>query len=600
MSSSNSRNAWCAICGVTIESHIIKLRLLYPKGFSTYDPDVVCDADVEWLDQVHLLGYNPSATTRSKFYISGLAIIGRGVDLASETRTDPAFAGVDDDIVAYISSPEFEKPRQYRHEVKRESNPLTALPETVIFGVSEFLDNHSLINLFCASLETFSSLRDNGSFWKRRIITHLPYFFELHEYLKEQSQSLENKDVRKIFLWADAESKRQSGVTRFMFPVANRRRIWKVCEQIGEIYNQEPQQKDVPKSYLGRQARRNKGQVVGDTREPGLYFRSAYFLRDWTELLRPWTLDLFWNSEGDLSGIAVTFGQDQRIFGHEPQESGVCQTTGSFPGGVWVKGFVFHIYASSVLRPWQACSWNYSSCKGVTVHLTDGSGHTYGQDGRHLLKIPFAATEKMTIVGMKGTLTAHRKRDVETRYLRDMDDDGSIWPEKRWDTFNIDGPGGERIEEVIVHHALFRDPSPKAIEICTNRGRSVIWGVDMERGEGGEETNEPCPRIMSHRLPTHLRPDDGFAIIGFVMGCGKVFGRWHSDEYHVERSKVPGYHSRSRRLNYWGEDYIDEEDSRGPWTKDQYDRRNESTIHTGMSKFGIITKKIADGLEQGI
>jgi hypothetical protein len=41
--------------------------------------------------------------------------------------------------------------------------------------------------------------------------------------------------------------------------------------------------------------------------------------------------------------------------------------TGSFPGGVWIKGFVFHIYASSVLRPWQACSWNYSSCMGVTV-----------------------------------------------------------------------------------------------------------------------------------------------------------------------------------------------------------------------------------------
>ncbi|SCO90207.1 uncharacterized protein FRV6_14335 [Fusarium oxysporum] len=163
---------------------------------------------------------------------------------------------------------------------------------------------------------------------------------------------------------------------------------------------------------------------------------------------------------------------------------------------------------------------------------------------------------------------------VDTRYLRDMDDDGSIWPEQRRDTFDIDGPGGEMIEEVIVHHALFRDPSPKAIKICINRGRSVIWGVDMERGEHGEETDKPCPSIMSHRLPTHLRPDNGFAIVGFVMGCGKVFGRWHSDEYHVEQSEDPDCDSHSRRLDYWGEDYIDEEDSRGPWTKDQYDRRN--------------------------
>ncbi|RKK98922.1 hypothetical protein BFJ70_g17544 [Fusarium oxysporum] len=181
-----------------------------------------------------------------------------------------------------------------------------------------------------------------------------------------------------------------------------------------------------------------------------------------------------------------------------------------------------------------------------------------------------------------------------------MDDDGSIWPEHRWDTFDIDGPGGEIIEEVIVHHAFSQDPSPKAIEICTNRGRSVIWGVDMEQGENGKETNKACPPISSHRLPTHLRPDGGFAIVGFAMGCGKVFGRWHSNEYHVERSKAPICRSYSRRLNGEGEDYMDEEDSRGPWTKDQYDRRNESTIHTGMSKFGIITKRIAGSPEQVI
>ena len=38
----------------------------------------------------------------------------------------------------------------------------------------------------------------------------------------------------------------------------------------------------------------------------------------------------------------------------------------------------------------------------------------------------------------------------------------------------------------------------------------------------------------------------------------------------------------------------------GQRPKAPWDRRNESTIHTGMSKFGIITKKVADGPEQGI
>jgi hypothetical protein len=55
--------------------------------------------------------------------------------------------------------------------------------------------------------------------------------------------------------------------------------------------------------------------------------------------------------------------------------------------------------------------------------------------------------------------------DGETRYLRDRDDDGSIWPEQRWDTFEIDGQGGERIEEIKVYHGYYHDPAPTAIEV---------------------------------------------------------------------------------------------------------------------------------------
>ncbi|KAJ4035275.1 hypothetical protein NW753_010972 [Fusarium oxysporum] len=345
---------------------------------------------------------------------------------------------------------------------------------------------------------------------------------------------------------------------------------------------------------------------------------------------------------------------------------------------------------------------------GVTVYLTDGSEHTYGQDGQHLFKMPFAVAENMAIIGIQGTLTdykAHKRygvdpfiekvwvlqartdggekpsevpearahegscwnaktymfksmltpdsdirlkmckgrvrysgrwhslvplntlvlandtgqlsqirsisaylvrdkyslshcgahccdlgnlrlaTDKETRYLRDRDDDGSIWPEQRWDTFEIDGRGGERIEEVKVFHGPYHDTAPTAIEIHTNRGRSVLWGVDMKRDENGGETNEHAR--LPIKLPTHLRADDGFAIVGLVMGCGKVFGRWHSDNEIID----PHWERKQLMI---GKDYMDEEVVRGPWTMEQYERRNEASIHTGMSKFGIITKRIVD------
>ncbi|KAF4416172.1 hypothetical protein FACUT_12827 [Fusarium acutatum] len=160
----------------------------------------------------------------------------------------------------------------------------------------------------------------------------------------------------------------------------------------------------------------------------------------------------------------------------------------------------------------------------------------------------------------------------ETRYLRDRNDDGSIWPEHRWDTFEIDGQGGERIEEIKIYRDPIHDPAPTTIE-------------------NGGETNQHARLPMG--LATYLRPDEGFAIVGLDLGCGKVFGRWQADNEVID----PHW---ERNQHVIGKGYMDVEDVKGPWTKEQYERRNESSLHTGMSKFGIITKRITDGPKQCI
>uniref|UniRef100_A0A0C4DI54 F-box domain-containing protein n=1 Tax=Fusarium oxysporum (strain Fo5176) TaxID=660025 RepID=A0A0C4DI54_FUSOF len=433
-------NVWCAICGGPVASYNITSHYNRPKDCHKYDPDLVDPADVEWTNQSQILGYNPSAAANSKsvpkfflveyadqtrFYVSGPARIRRFLSLSSEAQQDPTLGDYGD--VNEAQGSEFKSEAlQFCYGARTGSNPLAALPETIIYAISEFLDNPSLLNLFFASWATFLSLRDSDSFWRKRIVTQLPYFTELHECLRNQSQGLESRDFRKIFLWAETASQPRAGVAKSMFPVANRRRIWKVCEQIESLYIREPRRQPTEQSYIRHQAVKS---------------------------------------------------------------------------GVWIKGFVFHIYASSVLRPWQACSWNYSSCMGVTAYLTDGSEHTYGQDGQHLFKMPFAVAENMAIIGIQGTLTkvwvlqartdggekpsevpearAHEGscwnaktymfKNKETRYLRDRDDDGSIWPEQRWDTFEVDGRGGERIEEVKVFHGPYHDTAPTAIEVS---GRS--------------------------------------------------------------------------------------------------------------------------------
>ncbi|KAF4472267.1 Activator of stress related protein [Fusarium albosuccineum] len=605
------------------------------------------------------------------------------------TVADPKYQGnLDDYLDTFISKERFgHKPLQLQHRDNPEPSPLIALPEPVIVGIAYYLDNRSLINLCCASWSTFLTLRDFHSFWRRRIRTHLPYFVELHgslRHLREDPGGWDGLDLRRVLLWAEAVTSPNAALEQKMLPIANRRRIWQVCEQIKRLYDQEPQSKPTPQSMLQDKSVCTELQLLGDGQQ-GLYFRTGDFLRNWYELSDPWNLEIFWNSEWDLSGIAVNFGDDQRTFGHEAKEDGAWKSTASFSGGIWIKGFVFHIHTSTALRPWENCSWNYASCKGITVYLTDGSEHTSGQHGPGLMKMSFAAAEGMTIVGLKGILVAHKRLGVypfiqkvgllltrtdgmdnpavapelqehegscwnlkncmfksiflpdgdmalrlckgrlddvdpghnsvplntlnladETtqlsqlrsisgylvrdkhwfqsytlfssnvgnlrvstnkgsRHLRDVDDDGSIWPEEHWETFEIDGPNGERIEQVDVYHDLFTGITPKAIKIQTNWERSVMWGEDIRQNKTEGLPSESHMTREGVRPPIKLRAEDGFAIVGLVMGCGKVCGRWKSPK-----------------------DYMDEEEARGPWTKEQYDKRNEATLHTTMKSRFII------------
>ncbi|KAM0547292.1 hypothetical protein ACHAPJ_010427 [Fusarium lateritium] len=125
-------------------------------------------------------------------------------------------------------------------------DPLVRLPQTVMFEFMDLLDNDSLINLCRASWLTFLRLRGDQFFWKRRIMNQMPYFIELQEILEDGSQLLAAQDFRKIFFWAQMASEPKSGVTGFMLPIANRRRIWSVCEQIEKHYNRELREEPTP------------------------------------------------------------------------------------------------------------------------------------------------------------------------------------------------------------------------------------------------------------------------------------------------------------------------------------------------------------------
>ncbi|KLP13097.1 uncharacterized protein LW94_5595 [Fusarium fujikuroi] len=88
-------NVWCAICGGPVASYNITSHYNRPKDCFKYDLEVVDPADVEWTNRSQILGYNPSAAEKSKFYVSAPARVYRFLTLSSEVQRDPALEGMD-------------------------------------------------------------------------------------------------------------------------------------------------------------------------------------------------------------------------------------------------------------------------------------------------------------------------------------------------------------------------------------------------------------------------------------------------------------------------------------------------------------------------
>jgi hypothetical protein len=120
-----------------------------------------------------------------------------------------------------------------RSRVKED--PFSRLPYDLIHQISCLLPNKALLDLGSASWPVSSALRNNESFWKERINSEMPWFFELHELL-EDAAAFGDKSLKRVFVWAEKISTSNSFIRGPFMGIVNRRRIWGMCEQIAAHY----------------------------------------------------------------------------------------------------------------------------------------------------------------------------------------------------------------------------------------------------------------------------------------------------------------------------------------------------------------------------
>lgn len=109
-----------------------------------------------------------------------------------------------------------------------------SLPPGLRLGILRLLPAGSILALKAASwaMHTTTLPRE---FWKHRLRSEMPWLWEIHDIDVFESQELEDK-ASKLLLEIPVKSQYTSKNDDYILGLANRRRIWGVCEQIRRLY----------------------------------------------------------------------------------------------------------------------------------------------------------------------------------------------------------------------------------------------------------------------------------------------------------------------------------------------------------------------------
>ncbi|EHK45934.1 hypothetical protein TRIATDRAFT_299494 [Trichoderma atroviride IMI 206040] len=110
------------------------------------------------------------------------------------------------------------------------------LPLELLLKTCSMLTPQSLHQLALAS-PTVDALLGDKPFWKQYLSVHMPWSYELLSIIDDESQTFQNADFKSLVRWVDQESTPRQWMRGPFMSIANRRRIWHVCEQLKPVYS---------------------------------------------------------------------------------------------------------------------------------------------------------------------------------------------------------------------------------------------------------------------------------------------------------------------------------------------------------------------------
>ncbi|KUI67408.1 hypothetical protein VM1G_03131 [Cytospora mali] len=336
--------------------------------------------------------------------------------LVSHPRDVP---GVHDIILSMFESGGFETlPCDSDLRARVRSDPFTGLPYDIVHNISTMLELGDILNLAKASWPVHVLLRDVVQFWQQHLKTSMAWFLELIELLAQDETLLQSNDPKRIVIWAEGMTRPQRWIAGPFMGVANRRRIWSVCEQLGEIYRSRPEpegpvQTDVDKMILDYSKCSSFYAVSAPMADKIDMARNVYWLKSWAEMhSSPKELATFWDGES-LAGISLTpcgvegdaIGQERRLLGRDDTNEGIKGHFRRLEESDWITGIILHIPAITIERCREARDWNVftsTSIQGLTAILNTGEKMLFGATERGYSQRFLSAAPNWHITGMTG------------------------------------------------------------------------------------------------------------------------------------------------------------------------------------------------------
>ncbi|PGH09399.1 hypothetical protein AJ79_05711 [Helicocarpus griseus UAMH5409] len=163
--------------------------------------------------------------------------------------TNPIGDGTEQFIREIITRKTFKvSPLNYDIQKHVVSDPFDKLPFDILYNIFSCLPGSSVQAISKASWSVTKATRYNG-FWKQLIFREMNWFWELNELLSEDEKGDESNQLssglslKRLYLYIDKKTTPTYVMDAEFMSLGNRRRIWRPCQQVAELYFAELEQR---------------------------------------------------------------------------------------------------------------------------------------------------------------------------------------------------------------------------------------------------------------------------------------------------------------------------------------------------------------------